>query len=91
MLPSDMNLNIKTGTAGYNNKVLISDSKFNLGKNDHVNALELAKATIRSHKVIVQSTATQGLPLTQKQTNTHKEEKAASILLTGAFTIWYMF
>ena len=32
MLPSIMNLNIKTGTVGYNNKILVSDSKFNLGK-----------------------------------------------------------
>ena len=40
MLPSDMNLNIKTGTVGYNNKILISDGKFSLGKNDKVNALE---------------------------------------------------
>ena len=37
MLPSDMNLNIKTGTVGYNNKILVSDGKFNLGKNDKVN------------------------------------------------------
>ena len=32
MLPSDMNLKIKTGTAGYNTKILISDDKFSLGK-----------------------------------------------------------
>ena len=38
MLPSDMNLNIKTGTVGYNNKILVSDVKFILGKNDKVNA-----------------------------------------------------
>ena len=31
MLPSDMNLNIKIGTVGYNNKILISDEKFSLG------------------------------------------------------------
>ena len=60
-----------------------------------MNALELAKhtflpmATIKSHKVVAQLTATQGLA--QKSTITHEEEKAASILfLTGAFTIWYM-
>ena len=39
MLPSNMNLNIKTRTAGYNNKILVSDEKFSLGKNDKVNAL----------------------------------------------------
>ena len=32
MLPSDMNLKIKTGTVGYNNKILVSDGKFSLGK-----------------------------------------------------------
>ena len=32
MLPSDMNLNIRSGTVGYNNKILISDEKFSLGK-----------------------------------------------------------
>ena len=37
MLPSDMNLKIKTGTVGYNNKILVSDEKFSLGKNDEVN------------------------------------------------------
>ena len=32
MLPSDMNLKIKTGTFRYNNKILVSDEKFSLGK-----------------------------------------------------------
>ena len=32
MLPSDMNLKIKTDTVGYNNKILVSDEKFSLGK-----------------------------------------------------------
>ena len=30
MLPSDMNLKIKTGTVGYNNKILISNEKFSV-------------------------------------------------------------
>ena len=38
MLPSNMNLNIRSGTVGYNNKILVSDGKFSLGKNDKVNA-----------------------------------------------------
>ena len=37
MLPSDMNLKIKTGTVRYNNKILVSDEKFSLGKNENVN------------------------------------------------------
>ena len=32
MLPSNMELKIKTGTVGYNNKILVSDGKFILGK-----------------------------------------------------------
>ena len=28
MLSSDMELKIKTGTVGYNNKILVSDKKF---------------------------------------------------------------
>ena len=37
MLPSDMSLKIKTGTVGYNDKILVSDGNFSLGKNDEVN------------------------------------------------------
>ena len=37
MLPSDMNLKIKTGTVGYNNKILVSNGNFSLGKNVEVN------------------------------------------------------
>ena len=32
MLPSNMNLKIRSGTVGYNNKILLSDGKFSLGK-----------------------------------------------------------
>ena len=48
MLPSDMNLNIKTRTVGYNNKILMSGGQFSLGKNDKVNTLEPAKEAIIS-------------------------------------------
>ena len=34
MLPSDMNLKIRSGTIGYNNKIPVSNEKFSLGKND---------------------------------------------------------
>ena len=47
MLPSDMNLKIKTGTVRYNNKILVSDEKFSLGKNENVNLMVPA---IKSHK-----------------------------------------
>ena len=48
MLPSDMTLTIRLGTVGYNNKILISDEKFILGKNDKVNSLETP--AIKNHK-----------------------------------------
>ena len=47
MLPSNMTLKIKTGTVGYNNKILVSDGNFSLGKNDEVNLMAPA---IKSHK-----------------------------------------
>ena len=37
MLPSDMTLKVRPGTIGYNNKILVSDGKFILGKNEKVN------------------------------------------------------
>ena len=36
MIPSDMNLKIRSGTARSNNKILISNGKFILGKNEKV-------------------------------------------------------
>ena len=48
MLPGNMELKIKTGTVGYNNKILVSDGKFILGKNEKVNSLE--PAAMKSHK-----------------------------------------
>ena len=43
-----MKLKIKTGTVGCNNKILVSDGKFILGKNEKVNSLE--PAAMKSHK-----------------------------------------
>ena len=48
MLPSNLKLKIKTGTVGYNNKILVSDEKFILGKNDEVNLMTPA---IKNHKI----------------------------------------
>ena len=94
MLPCDMNLNIMSGTVGYNNKVLVSDGKFSLGENDKVNALEPVvpkhTSTKISHKDTAKPTTTHRLSL--KPTITHKDEKIALILfLTGGFAIWNMF
>ena len=61
MLPSNMNLNIKSGTVGYNNKILVSDNGFSLEKGDKVNNFEIIKI---NHKAAV-----------QKPTITHKKQK----------------
>ena len=94
MLPRDINLNIRFGTVGYNNKILVSDGKFNLGKNKKVNYLEAP--TMKSHKnssrKVIAITHKDSKNLAQKPTITHEEEKIALILsLTGTFTIWYLF
>ena len=98
MLPSDMNLKIRSGTVGYNNKILVSDGNFSLGKNDEVNA-GLAKSeeetttkqkTTTIHKVVMK--APQPPAPVEKVIITHEDEKIAFILLlTGGFTVWYMF
>ena len=96
-----MELKIKTGTVGYNSKILVSDGNISLGKNDEVNSLE--PATMKSHKdsnLIKQTavthrdseTAVTHEDLEKKPTITHEEEKIPLILtLTGIFTIWYLF
>ena len=96
-LPSDMTLKIRLGTVGYNTKVLISDGKFNLGKNDEVNP---AAPAIESHKTnfletpAIKNHKTNSLetPATENHSNTtqglthtptisHEDEKAVFILL----------
>ena len=101
MLPSDLKLKIKTGTVGYNNKILISDEKFILGKNEKVNSLEAlvmkshkgsnhVKQTAVTHKD--SETAVTHKDLEKKPTIIHEEEKIALILsLTGIFMVWYLF
>ena len=96
MLHSDMNLNIRSGTAGYNNKILVSDGKFSLGKNDKVNALVLEPViSMPSHKVTshkYSAQPTHAHELSQKPTIIHNDEKIALILfLAGGFAIWNMF
>ena len=99
MLPSDMNLKIRSRTAGYNNKILVSDGKFILGKNEQVNSLETA--AMKSHKYS-KTNPLQGL--TQKpnishnkkqkpHTVTHNEEKKIAFVLfmAGGFAIWNIF
>ena len=94
-----MELRIKPGTVGYNNKILVSNEKFNLGKNDKVN---LMVSVIKSHETNsiepTTITTTQGLThtpaISQKNQEpiTHEDEKIAMVLaLVGGFTIWNIF
>ena len=50
-----MELKIKTGTVGYNNKILVSHGNFSLGKNDEVNLITPA---IKNHKTNSSETPT---------------------------------
>ena len=96
MLPSDMNLKIRSGTVGYNNKILVSNGKFSLGKNDEVN---LAVPAMKNHKTnsletpaikndktnsletpTIESHSNTTQGLTHAPTISHDDEKAAFIL-----------
>ena len=72
MLPSNMNLKIKTGTVGYNNKILVSDGKFNLGKNEKVN---LMAPVMKSHKT---NSLAQKPNFSHKKTNYHSSTETNS-------------
>ena len=97
MLPSNMNLKIKTGTVGYNNKILASNGNFSLGKNVEVNAPTM-KSTLtaaNSNDVLLprRSHAPNFSHKKQElQPATHNNEKVALVLfLAGGFAIWNIF
>ena len=91
-----MTLKIRQGTVGYNNKILVSNGKFILGKNEKVNSLKApsapqAETPATSHKdsnLVKQTavthrdseTAVTHKDLERKPTITHQEEKIALIL-----------
>ena len=89
MIPSDMELRIKTGAVGYNNKILISDGNFSLGKNENVNSLETPAIKTNSLEL------TQAPAIShedEKPKITHSDEKIALVLtLAGGFAIWNTF
>ena len=99
MLPGDRNLKIRSGTVRYNNKILISNGKFSLGKNENIN---LTTPAIKNHKTdsleapAMKSTQTalnseRAADLEQKTIISHEDEKVALVLsLTGIFTIWFI-
>ena len=104
ILPSDINLKIKTGTVRYNNKILVSNGNFSLGKNEKVN---LMAPVMKSHKI--NSLAAQSTPqaepttieshsntaqgLTHAPTISHEDEKKTALILfiIVGFTVWFLF
>ena len=89
ILPSDMNLKIKTGTVGYDNKILVSDEKFSLEKNDEVNeAPKISHEPTITHELAKKPNITHVLTEAQKPTithelakvPTHEDEKIALVL-----------
>ena len=95
MLPSDTNSKIRSVTVGYNNKILVFDEKFSLGKMKTFNVEPEEETTKDSQKpTTIHKAVTKApqLPTVEKTIITHKEERAALVLfLTGGFTIWVMF
>ena len=97
MLPSDMTLKIRPGTVRYNNKILVSDGNFSLGKNDEVNLVvpamknhktnSLETPAIKNHKTnsletsAIKSHSNTAQGLTHAPTISHDDEKAVFILL----------
>ena len=94
MLPSDMNLKIRSGTAGYNNKILVSDNGFSLGRDDTVNASVPKNSSHRApiipkhaHKTSIIH-AHKEVPSKHNSAITHEEKKIILVfVLTGAFGI----
>ena len=91
MLPSNMELRIRSGTIGYNNKILVSDGKFNVGKNDEVNSLKtpaietnsLETPAIKNHKTnsletpAIESHSNTARRLTHASAISHHEDEKA--------------
>ena len=99
MLPSNMQLRIRSGTVGYNNKILISDKKFNLGKNDEVNSPAIETNSLKTPVIESHLNTARGLTHAptishedKKPKITHSDEKISLVLaLAGGFAIWNTF
>ena len=90
MLPSDMELRIRSGTVGYNNKIFVSDGKFSLGKNNEVSSLETS--AINTNSLELTHTPAISQKNQKPQTITHSNEKIALVLaLAGGFAISNVF
>ena len=101
ILLSDMTLKIRLGTVEYNNKILVSDGKFDLGKNDEVNETPKIshQSTITHHHELEKKP---NITQAQKPTITHHHELAKepthedekivlALALAGGFAMWNVF
>ena len=85
-------------TAGYNNKILVSDGTFSLGKNNMVNTSAPEKSSHKAsiipkhaHKTSIVH-AHKEVPSKHTSAIMYEEEKIALVLiLTSAFGMWYAF
>ena len=79
-----MNLNIRSGIVGYNNKILMSDSGFRLGKNGMVNTSALSHKRTTIVPKHVHKTSIFHAPSKHTSAITHKDENIALVpVLTG--------
>ena len=76
-----MNLNIRSGTFRYNDKILVSDGKFILGKNDKVNV-----PAMKSHKYS-KTNSLQGLA--HAPNISHKKQEPQNITHNEEKLLWY--
>ena len=90
MLPSDIKLRLRSGTVGYNNKILDSDGKFNLEKNDEINSLKTP--AIKTNSLELTDTPAVSQKNQKPKIIIHNDEKIALVLaLAGGFAIWNTF
>ena len=72
-----MTLKIRPGTVGYNNKILVSNGNFSLGKNNEVNSLETP------------AIKTNSLELTHAPAISQKNQKPKTITHNEEKLLWY--
>ena len=87
MLPSDMNLKIRSGTVGYNNKIFISNGTFSLGRNEKVDACSANTPAMKSHTQMTTPLRDSNDVLTQKPLLI----KTRNPLTTRKKLLWYSF
>ena len=84
-----MNLNIRSGTAGYNNKILVSNGAVSLGRNDVVNAAVPKKSIYRTPIMHARVPRAAHTSASQAELMQEEERVILVLVLTSSFEIWY--